>query len=480
MAKRGREAAPPADRAEGILLLNRWLKAVAALLGADAGCVVLNDGATSRVIARHAIPYAFMSRDQKMAALPYGVDEELVVRDATSRPELHAALGQFALARTGFFYRRPLSQDEARSITLLVFGETPRPNLGDRQLELAGEIADEMALEVERHYPLGKTGLAASMQLAEADIRRWMEGTDLPAVLLDEDLKLVSANAHMRTFLPLDWASVVGLPIEKLRLPAGESIAFLFQHALDANVSTPPMDLSLQDSAGEGLPRMLRVVGAPLHPVDCGPLLIATIDPRAVEAPPRALGPALAGAQEATAEFLLETLVRRRGLRSRKDVSYVTLRSWRQPIRTHQMTALKAVKRHAPQSLAAEIAAEMRDDIRSLFGAGGFKAVVPMPCSHSAPGSCLSMAIGQALARDLELPAAHALMMVPEKGSSHPKTNAKRPPMTLASKVEGPVLLIDDVATSGRHIEEATSLLRANGASVLAIAWIGGDADDKS
>jgi predicted amidophosphoribosyltransferase len=49
--------------------------------------------------------------------------------------------------------------------------------------------------------------------------------------------------------------------------------------------------------------------------------------------------------------------------------------------------------------------------------------------------------------------------------------------MTLATPLQGPVLLVDDVATSGRHIEEATELLRAKGASVLAVAWIGGDAE---
>ncbi len=55
------------------------------------------------------------------------------------------------------------------------------------------------------------------------------------------------------------------------------------------------------------------------------------------------------------------------------------------------------------------------------------------------------------------------------------RTHAARAP------VEGPVLLVDDVATSGRHIEEASLLLRAQkpGCGVLAVAWIGGSADDR-
>jgi orotate phosphoribosyltransferase len=47
--------------------------------------------------------------------------------------------------------------------------------------------------------------------------------------------------------------------------------------------------------------------------------------------------------------------------------------------------------------------------------------------------------------------------------------------MRIIGEVQGPVLLVDDVATSGQHIEEAAHLLREAGANVLAVAWIGGD-----
>ena len=43
----------------------------------------------------------------------------------------------------------------------------------------------------------------------------------------------------------------------------------------------------------------------------------------------------------------------------------------------------------------------------------------------------------------------------------------------LTDKVSGPALLVDDVATSGSHIEEAVKLLRPACGSVLAVAWIG-------
>ena len=58
-------------------------------------------------------------------------------------------------------------------------------------------------------------------------------------------------------------------------------------------------------------------------------------------------------------------------------------------------------------------------------------------------------------------------------GSSHPKTNLKRPKMRMAKVPIGPILLVDDVATSGAHIEEATMALRKHDLAVTSIAWIG-------
>ncbi len=50
--------------------------------------------------------------------------------------------------------------------------------------------------------------------------------------------------------------------------------------------------------------------------------------------------------------------------------------------------------------------------------------------------------------------------------------------MQLAQPTDQPTLIIDDVATSGAHLEEATRLLRTPTTPVLAIAWIGGQASD--
>jgi predicted amidophosphoribosyltransferase len=467
------------DLANGILVVNRWLKAFAAILGADAACVILNHENLARIVARHNIAHAFLATDQTVAAAPYKLEETILARDATERHELHAFLGSIALPKTGFYFRQPLSICRDRVISLLAFGQSPQPGLGERELAIANEIAEAITAELERFYPTGASNLAASMQMSVIDIEKWLHGTDLPAMVLSSALVVQSVNARMRDVLPVDWDAIVGRALPSLNFPGQGGIEFLFQHALDSGISTPRMDLAFEEALSPDKSRSLRVVASPLTLVDGERVLVATIDPARVEdVPLRALPPESRPGQQATTEFLLETLVRRRALRTRKEISYVTLRSWRQSIREHQITAMRAIKRDDPRALAAEIAAEMHDDIRSLFGVASFKAVVPMPCGHSKPGNCLSEAIAKALARDIGLPVAHALSLAPDKGSSHPARNMSRAAMTLVAPVSGPVLLIDDVTTSGRHIEEASLLLRQNGASVLAIAWIGGDAGE--
>jgi len=44
------------------------------------------------------------------------------------------------------------------------------------------------------------------------------------------------------------------------------------------------------------------------------------------------------------AKFLLKTLHKRTALRNRKDVSYVTLRTWSKTIKEHQLGALQIIK----------------------------------------------------------------------------------------------------------------------------------------
>lgn len=174
---------------------------------------------------------------------------------------------------------------------------------------------------------------------------------------------------------------------------------------------------------------------------------------------------------EPTADFLFETLVPNRSLKMRGDISYYSLRRWRSPIKRFQLAAIKALKRNIPESFVDRIAMEMHSWVLETFGTSMFDTLVAVPCGHSGPG-CLSQKIGARLARLLDIPFDEAFRPIPVSGSSHPRTNATRPRMDLTHQVKGRLLLIDDVATSGSHIAEATRLLRRDALSVAALAWI--------
>jgi len=117
----------------------------------------------------------------------------------------------------------------------------------------------------------------------------------------------------------------------------------------------------------------------------------------------------------------------------------------------------------------------MEEAVNRIIGRTAFGAVVAMPCGRSSPAHCLSSRVAERLAARLNLPLVAALESERRPGASHPRDNARRPPMRLVDAVTVPVLLIDDVATSGRHLEEATALLQPTSGAVFSIAWIGGD-----
>ena len=62
---------------------------------------------------------------------------------------------------------------------------------------------------------------------------------------------------------------------------------------------------------------------------------------------------------------------------------------------------------------------------------------------------------------------------VVKKGASSPKKSAALPPFKFSGALLGPVLVVDDVATSGRHMELAQMALRVYGVPVLGMVWIG-------
>ncbi len=60
----------------------------------------------------------------------------------------------------------------------------------------------------------------------------------------------------------------------------------------------------------------------------------------------------------------------------------------------------------------------------------------------------------------------------PIKGVSHPKEFRRLPPLDMIAKPIGATLIVDGVATSGFHMEEAIKALRSLHIPAAGIAWI--------
>lgn len=172
------------------------------------------------------------------------------------------------------------------------------------------------------------------------------------------------------------------------------------------------------------------------------------------------------------AQFLDETLVHSQRLYRRNDTSYLGIRRWRTAIKAHQIAALRALKGDLSDAFVTSVARQLAAAVRAVYGSPEACVVIPVPCGHSGDG-CLSKRLGDALAAELGIAVLDAFDPIDvAKGTSHPRTNGKRAPMVLRQRIEGPVILVDDVATSGSHIDEAAAALRRHAPSVWPVAWI--------
>ncbi len=172
-------------------------------------------------------------------------------------------------------------------------------------------------------------------------------------------------------------------------------------------------------------------------------------------------------------QFLRETLLHRPRLLHRNRIGYIAISKWRSAIKAHQIAALKALKAEIPPSLPVQLAEDMVMALRSVHGAAPAGSIVPVPCGHSGPG-CLSCRMAEALAERLGVPCVQAFGPLAVAGQSHPRKNARRPAMQrVADLPPGPVILVDDVASSGSHIEEAATKLLEAASAVWPIVWIG-------
>lgn len=173
-------------------------------------------------------------------------------------------------------------------------------------------------------------------------------------------------------------------------------------------------------------------------------------------------------------EFLLKTLIERRHLRERKGLTYIATTTWRAGVKDAQILALRALKRNPPESLVDDVARLMVRGVGAVSGGQAHRAVVPVPCGHTGP-DCLSRQLAERVASLLKIEFVDAFLCENRTGSSHPASSIRmKPPRLKATELTGPVILVDDVATTGTHLSHAATALRSITSGVLPIVWIAG------
>ena len=444
---------------------------------ADVAILLLTQNGISRMIACHGVDQRFRSR-QWTNDYPIGTDEQIVLADSASVPAIQSKMASLGLDSGGFFLRTPVLSAPGHVLSLVIHSTAAGKKPTARQMRLLADVTDLIrdGFAIFSHLLTDPDAhVTAAVSLEEATGATTHSTT--PAALLDNSLRILAASESMAQLLEIPKETLIGMTHAQVSVPMSDAIAALYRHALATRVSPPDFEVVTSEDTGHAV---FRVTASPFSPIGTDDyfLFVTAKDVTELQARESTLSKRIgrgAAKPEPSLDFLCETLVERRTIRARKTVNYITLRAWRSAIRDWQIKALRALKGNLPSTMPDVIAEEILAEISALVGVSAFKAVVPIPCGHTREGPCLSLEMARALGQKIGIPVVQAFVTQPMKGTSHPKENVKRPPLVLTRPLNGPVLLVDDVATSGAHIEEAVKLLRPHTGSVLAVAWIGGD-----
>jgi hypothetical protein len=173
-------------------------------------------------------------------------------------------------------------------------------------------------------------------------------------------------------------------------------------------------------------------------------------------------------------DILLRSLIYRPTIFQRRDIRWISAHTWRSEAKERGVTALKAVKDEVDPDFIRQAAEPVAALIRQLFGAEPADAVTCIPCGHSRRPDCFGKRFSQAAAEALGVPFVQIFADRPRDGVSHPKQSTRLPPLRQIARPPGSTIVIDDLATSGGHFEQAVLALRGLGVAASAVAWISG------
>ena len=403
----------PKFKGRTIQVLERLSAFAASLFSCECAALLLNQDGIKRIIADYGVPVRFRSFAFDFAGVPFERDERVIVHDAAGKDKYETLGREFGLPKLSFFLRAPISVTNDYALSLVIAGTAAQPKPDKRQLKLLAEIETLILAEFNGvAHLLTDASKDVTVAATLKDMTARVEGAAEPCALLDQDLKIAAINGAMASLLGSPKGSLVGLTHHQVGIPASDAVGFLLQRALQTRVSPPEFEIvSTPEGGGK---RIFSLNVSPFSPTETTRyfLMVTAREVTSLEHREGLLSRKIASqAQPGTGKpvepslaFLAETLVSRRAIRERKSVNYLTLRSWRQPIRDYQMKALKALKQNIPDEMPALVAAEIAAEVTNLLGVSAFKAIVPIPCGHSKSETCLSVEIARALGANIGLP----------------------------------------------------------------------------
>ena len=169
---------------------------------------------------------------------------------------------------------------------------------------------------------------------------------------------------------------------------------------------------------------------------------------------------------------LLGSLVFRPTLCSRHQIRWIAACAWRSRLKTRGLAAFKQAKEMLDESVITEAANSITRLIREIFGERPVDAITCIPCGHSRRPDCFGKRLAQSVASYLDLPFMQIFADRPCPGTSHPRQSLRLPPLQLIAHPPRSMILVDDLATSGWHLEEAMLALRRLNVAVASVVWI--------
>ena len=171
---------------------------------------------------------------------------------------------------------------------------------------------------------------------------------------------------------------------------------------------------------------------------------------------------------------LLDYIVYRPAIYRRNGIRWISAYAWRSRRQTRGLVELKRAKEALDPPLVAAAATSIANLVGEIFGDRAADGITCIPCGHSKRTDCFGKQLTRGVAELLNIPFIQVLADRPSPGASHPKTCASLPPLQQIAAPPPSMILVDDVATSGWHVEEAMVRLRSLGVKVSAVVWISG------